>query len=111
GFPCDLAISGIIGATLRALTETLGTHEKRASSRIDARRKRVQLIREKMMARLAEKLEKTRAASPIHPAWINQCINQVKDDNTIVLKEALTPADGLSFTKAGTYYSLGQGGA
>ena len=64
-----------------------------------------------MKSRLAERLEKARVAAPIHPAWINHCINQVKDDNTIVLKEALTPSDGLSFTKPGTYYSLGQGGA
>jgi acetolactate synthase-1/2/3 large subunit len=30
GFPCDLAISGVIGATLPALTQALATREKRA---------------------------------------------------------------------------------
>jgi acetolactate synthase-1/2/3 large subunit len=111
GFPCDLAISGVIGATIPALGQALIAREKRAPSRIDARRERIAATREKMLARLAEKLAKARAASPIHPAWINRCIDEAKDDSTIVLKEALTPADGLSFTKAGTYYSLGQGGA
>jgi acetolactate synthase-1/2/3 large subunit len=111
GFACDLAISGVIGATLPALSQALASREKNAVARIDSRRKRIAILRDKMKARLAEKLEKARVASPIHPAWINQCISNVKDDSTIVLKEALTPSDGLSFTRPGTYYSLGQGGA
>ena len=111
GFACDLAILGVIGATLPALEQALATREKRAQSRIDARRKRIALTHDKIKARLAERLEKARVAAPIHPGWINHCINQAKDDNTIVLKEALTPSEHLSFSKPGTYYSLGQGGA
>jgi acetolactate synthase I/II/III large subunit len=111
GFPCDLAISGIIGATLGVLTQELLSRLKNMTPKIDARRKRIAQTREKMKARLAERLEKQRVASPIHPAWINHCISQVKGDDTIVLKEALTPSEHLNFTKPGTYYSLGQGGA
>jgi acetolactate synthase I/II/III large subunit len=111
GFPCDLAISGVIGATLPALDQALATREARAAGRIDARRKRVALVHEKLKARLAERLEKARVAAPIHPGWINHCINQVKDDNTVLLKEALTPSEHLSFSAPSTYYSLGQGGA
>ena len=111
GFTCDLAIVGVIGATLPALTEALASCEKSAASRIDARRKRVALQHEKIRTRLAERLEQQRNASPIHPAWINHCINNVKGTDAIVLKEALTPSEHLSFSKPGTYYSLGQGGA
>jgi acetolactate synthase I/II/III large subunit len=111
GFACDLAISGVIGATLTALGQALASREKRAASKIEARRKRIALTHQKMKARLLERLEKQRVASPIHPAWINHCISQVKGDDTIVLKEALTPSEHLNFSKPGTYYSLGQGGA
>ncbi len=111
GFTCDLAIVGVIGATLPALTEALATREKSAASRIDARRKRVALVHEKIRMRLAERLEQQRNASPIHPAWINHCINEAKGNDAIVLKEALTPSEHFSFSKPGTYYSLGQGGA
>src|SRR5262245_15462636 len=111
GFACDLAISGVIGATLPALTEALASREKRAAARIEARRKRIAVTHEKLKARLAERLEKARVAAPIHPAWINACINRVKSPDTVVLKEALTPSEGLTFTQPGTYYSLGQGGA
>jgi len=111
GFPCDLAISGIVGATLPALTEALAAREKSAASRIEARRKRLAEAREKRNANIAANLEKIRNASPIHPAWINHCINQVKGDDGIVVKEALTPSTHLNFTKPGTFFSLGQGGA
>ena len=111
GFTCDLAILGIAGATLSSLSDALASRERTAASRIDARRKRVAATHQKMLNRLAERLEQQRNASPIHPAWINHCINRVKNDDTIVLKEALTPSEQLSFTKPGTYYSLGQGGA
>jgi len=111
GFPCDLAITGIAGATLPALTEALASREKAAASRIETRGKRLAEAREKLTARVAANLEKIKNASPIHPGWINHCINRVKGDDGIVVKEALTPSEHLSFTKPGTYYSLGQGGA
>jgi acetolactate synthase-1/2/3 large subunit len=111
GFPCDLAITGIIGATLPALSEALAAREKSAAPRIETRRQRIAEARDKMTARTAANLEKAKNGSPIHPGWINHCINQVKGEDGIVVKEALTPSEHLNFTKPGTYYSLGQGGA
>jgi len=111
GFPCDLAITGIIGATLPALTEALAARERHAAARIDARRKRLAEQREKLNARVSANLEKVKNGSPIHPGWINHCINRVKGDDGIIVKEALTPSEHLNFTRPGTFYSLGQGGA
>jgi len=111
GFPCDLAITGLIGAALPALGEALAAREKRALSRIDARRRFLSEAREKLRLRAAGNLEKVKNSSPIHPGWINHCIGRVKGDDGIVVKEALTPSEHLSFDKPGTYYSLGQGGA
>jgi acetolactate synthase-1/2/3 large subunit len=111
GFPCDLAITGVIGATLPALTEALATRERGAASRIEARRHKVAEARDRLETRVAINLEKAKNSSPIHPGWINHCIHRVKGDDGIVVKEALTPAEHLNFTKPGTYYSLGQGGA
>jgi acetolactate synthase-1/2/3 large subunit len=111
GFPCDLAITGIIGATLPALSEALAAREKNAAPRIETRRQRIAEARDKMTARIAANLEKAKNGSPIHPGWINHCIDAVKGEDGIVVKEALTPSEHLNFTKPGTYYSLGQGGA
>ena len=111
GFPSDLAITGVVGSTLPALEQALAVREKTAASRIEARRKRIAEARDKMKARIAGNLEKQRNGSPMHPGWINHCINAVKGEDGIVVKEALTPSEHLSFTKPGTFYSLGQGGA
>jgi len=92
GFTCDLAIVGVHRRErCPPLTKRSASREKSAASRIDARRKRVALQHQKIQMRLAERLEQQRNASPIHPAWINQCINDVKGNDAIVLKEALTP--------------------
>jgi len=111
GFPCDLAITGIIGATLPLLTQALEARERAAASRIDARRKRITEARDKLDAHASASLAKVKNGLPIHPGWINHCIDTVKGDDGIVIKEALTPAEHLNFTKPGTYFSLGQGGA
>ncbi len=111
GYPCDLAITGVLGATLDALSDALGAREKAASPRIDARRERLLEQREKLNARVAANLEKAKLASPIHPGWINHCIDRVRGDDGILVKEALTPAEHLRFNKPGTFFSMGQGGA
>ena len=111
GYTCDLAITGIAGATIAALHEALATREKSAAARIDARRKRLADTREKIVARAAANLEKAKNTSPIHPGWINHCISNAKGEDGVVVKEALGPADHFAFTKPGTFFSMGQGGA
>ena len=111
GFKCDLAITGVPGATLTALSQALGGEEKRMGARIDARRKRVAQRKAKRNEQLAASLARAQASDRITQGWINHCISQVKDEDAIVCKEALTPNDHLRFTRAGTFFSLGQGGA
>ncbi|MDE2476498.1 MAG: thiamine pyrophosphate-requiring protein [Alphaproteobacteria bacterium] len=111
GFKCDLAITGVPGVTLPALEEALAAREKSMAARVDARRKWVAQRKARRAEELAGRLEKVRRSERISQAWINRCISQVKGDDGIVLKEALTSNDYLEFTKAGTFYSLGQGGA
>ena len=111
GFTCDLGIAGETGTALTMLTQALAGHEKNAGARIDSRRAGFAEARERMTARMAANLEAQKNAFPIHPAWINHCINQVKGDDGIVVKEALTPSTNLRFEIPGTFFSLGQGGA
>jgi acetolactate synthase-1/2/3 large subunit len=111
GFTADLAITGIPGASLPALSEALGVREAQMSSRIQARRKRLAEAKDQLKERTAANLQKAKNGSPMHPGWINHCIDSVKGEDGILIKEALTPSEHLSFTKPGTYFSLGQGGA
>ena len=111
GYTCDLAITSVLSAALPALGTALAARVNGAAARIDSRRKRLAEAREKTMERAKASLEIQKNASPVHPAWINHCIDRVKGEETIVVKEALTPAEHLHFTKPGTYFSMGQGGA
>jgi acetolactate synthase-1/2/3 large subunit len=111
GFTADLAITGVLGASLPALSLALAAREAQASSRIAARRRRIAEAKEQLKERTAANLQKAKNGSPMHPGWINHCIDQIKGEDGILIKEALTPSEHLSFTKPGTYFSLGQGGA
>jgi acetolactate synthase-1/2/3 large subunit len=110
GFPADSAITGVLKASLNALDKALETEERGAKSRIDARRKRVAALRAEQAERKKAVLEKASTDSPIHPAWVSHCIDQVKDDDAIVIKESQLMHHHMNFTQPGTFYSLGYGG-
>ncbi len=110
GFPADIAITGVLKATLRALDAALAAEEKGARSRIDARRKRIEALRADQAEKKKAVLEKASTDSPIHPAWVSHCIDQIKDDDAIVIKESQLMHHHMNFSKPGTFYSLGYGG-
>jgi acetolactate synthase-1/2/3 large subunit len=110
GFPADIAITGVLKASLNALDKALETEEKGARSRIDARRTRVAALRAEQAERKKEVLENASTDGPIHPAWVSHCIDQVKDYNAIVLKESQLMHHHMNFNQPGTFYSLGYGG-
>src|SRR5262249_13854465 len=66
GSPCALGVPGIVAGSLPLLSQALAAREKNAAARIDARRKRIAQIREKLVARQAANLEKAKNAAPIH---------------------------------------------
>lgn len=109
GFRCDLAITGTVGATLPRLTDAITA--RNATPRVEARRGRIADLRKKRSKVRQATLEKARAASPIHPAWITHCIDQVTDDDAIVVKESPLVFDQMNFTKPGSMFSTGSAGA
>lgn len=109
GFASDLAITGAVAATLPRLTEAFSALD--GSEKVEARRARLADIRPKREKARLTALEKARAASPMHPAWITHCIDQIKDDDTIIVKESPLVFEQMSFTKPGTMFSTGAAGA
>ena len=110
GFTCDLAITGILGATLPLLDAALESREGTAKARIDARRKRLEGIRQERREKLRATLERVKDADPIHPIWISHCLNQAKGERSIVLKESPLAFDCMSYSRTGTFYSIGSAG-
>jgi acetolactate synthase-1/2/3 large subunit len=110
GYPSDIAITGLLKWSLKALDEALAGQEKAAKGRIDARRKRVAALREEQAQRTKAALAAAAKDSPIHPAWITHCLDQARDDDSIMVRESQFQPMHANFSKPGSYFSLGQGG-
>ena len=110
GFPCDLAITGVLEATLPALTQALVSRQGNAHARIEARRTRIATERAAQREQWAAMITRARDARPMSPAWITHCLDQVKGEDAIVIKESPITFEHMRFTKPGTMYSIGAAG-
>ncbi len=111
GFTADLSITGVPGATLHALASALEALAPSAAARIGARRARLAERRATQRERWKGELAKAKDASPIHPAWITHCLDQVRGSDGILVKESPVTPEHMALTKPGTFFSVGAGGA
>ncbi len=110
GYTCDLAVTGLASASLKALNEAMETHMKSANGSLDARRKRIAEEHARLREGWRGSLEAAKESSSIQPALIGHCIDQVKGDDSIVVKEASIPWEQMNFTQPGAAFSGGAGG-
>ena len=110
GFASDLAITGLLSETLSALTEALATRHGAAASRVEARRERLAGERAAQRKAWSEQLARTRDAQPMSPVWISHCIDQIKNDDDIIIKESPLVMEQIRFNKPGTMFYSGAGG-
>lgn len=111
GFNCDLAIASAAGPAMAALTQALETHVAVSKHRIEGRRARMAERRAAMRERWAAALEKAKSETPIHPAWVAYCLDQVKGQDAIVIKESPMPYEYLNFSRPGKLFFTGAAGA
>lgn len=110
GFECDLAITGVLSATLTQLTQALATRQTTALDRIEARRARLLQQRAAQRGKWHEALKRSRNEAPMSPAWISHCIDNVKGEDGIVIKESPLQLEQMRFSNPGTMYSIGAAG-
>ena len=110
GFTADLAITGVLSATLPLLTEALMSRAAGARDRFEARRRRVAERRERQRSRWREALHAAKGGAPMHPVWVSHCLNEAKGENGIVVKESPVSLEHLTFSKPGTFFSVGAAG-
>jgi acetolactate synthase I/II/III large subunit len=108
----DLLVTGDARAALAMLRECLGAAMKGSKNgAADARRKMIAAAREEMAARRAKLIETAKNQTPVHPAWLAHCVNQVKAENAIVVSELGVPISGLDLSQPGSFMgSLLSGG-
>jgi acetolactate synthase I/II/III large subunit len=107
GHPCDIALACATAEGLQVLNENLAEHEGRAKLRIDKRRASLAASWKTLRDGWRKKLEAVKAETPIHPAWITHCINEIKGEDTIVIKESPLSPEHIDFSKPATMFNAG----
>ena len=108
----DLLVAGEPRAALAMLRQCLGEALKTAKNgSMDGRRKAVAAARADLAARRKKLIETVKDQTPVHPAWLAHCINQVKSENAIVVSELGVPVAQLDLTQPRSFMgSLLSGG-
>lgn len=101
---CDLAVTGVLRASLPALIEAMGQFESEMASEIEQRRNRIRVMREKQRQDWARSIECARTHDLIQPVWISHCLDQVKGPDAIILKEGAMVLEPLSFSQPHTFF-------
>jgi acetolactate synthase-1/2/3 large subunit len=107
GHPCDIALACATAEGLHVLNEAMAEHEARAKLRIDKRRSALAESWKTLRDGWRKKLEEVKGQSPIHPAWITRCINEIKSEDTIVIKESPLLPEYINFSKPATMFNGG----
>lgn len=107
GHPCDIALACGTDVGLTALAEALSTHEGRIQGNIGKRRKALAEMWRKQRDGWTARLDKVKHDKPLHPVWVTHCINQLKDEDTIVVKESQLASSHIDITQPGTLLNAG----
>jgi acetolactate synthase-1/2/3 large subunit len=99
----DLLVSGSSLVAMTVLREILADAMKGKSASIESRRKTLAAAREEIVAKRAKLIETVKNQTPIHPAWLAACINEVKAQDAIVISELGAPLPFLELTKPSTF--------
>ena len=107
----DLYVAGSSLAAIAMLRRTLADAMKGKKAAIESRRKALAATREEIVAKRMKFIDTVKDQTPIHPAWLAACVNQVKSEDAIVISELGVPLPFLDLTKPQTYMgSLLSGG-
>jgi acetolactate synthase-1/2/3 large subunit len=108
-FPVDIALAGAPRHTLAALADALEAEELDGSA-IGERGRGFAAAHERVRAGVRERAEATRAERPLHRAWFTHCLEQVRDDDTVVLSEIGFDTTQLEPTRPGSFFGVSTAG-
>ena len=99
----DLLVTGNSLAAMNMLHATLTEAMKGKKTAIESRRKALAAMRDEIDAKRRKLIETVKDQTPIHPAWLANCINQAKSEDAIVISELGAPLAMLNLTKPLSY--------
>jgi acetolactate synthase-1/2/3 large subunit len=98
----DLLIAGDPCAALRMLRQCLSGARKNGAA-AERRRDAIANARAEMAARRKKLIETVKDQSPVHLAWLADCLNRVKSEDAIVISELGVPQSALELSKPRSY--------
>ncbi len=110
GFASDISIASESVTGIKALSDAMAGSEKKATTRMDASRKRAAEVQQKARDGRAAAIERVRNQSPMDRAWIAHCLQQVKGEDDIVVSESQLPIGYLSLNRPGTFFGTSPAG-
>ncbi|MFL6799962.1 MAG: thiamine pyrophosphate-requiring protein [Xanthobacteraceae bacterium] len=99
----DLLVAGSSLAAMTMLRARLADAMKGKQDTVERRRKSLAAIREEMVAKRMKLIDTVKDQTPIHPAWLAACINQVKSEDAIVISELGAPMPILELKRPASY--------
>ena len=115
GFPSHISLTSATDIGLRMLAEAMEGHAKSAKAKIDKRRDVIAARHAEMEENWAKKLEAEKDRSPLSPAFVSHCINEIKGKDTIIVKESplqqqyIDTTEPCTILNAGAASGLGHG--
>jgi acetolactate synthase I/II/III large subunit len=101
GHQSDIALTSALSVGLGMLAAAM----KPNAARIDTRRKRLADARAKLMDDRRRLFEAKKDATPIHPAWLSHCVDQVKDEDSIIVTESGLMQEYVTTKRPATLFS------
>jgi acetolactate synthase-1/2/3 large subunit len=109
-FEADFLIAGETGAALSMLRDALADATKDMQNEVAQRRELAAALRRDTDASKRQLLEKVRDQSPVHPAFVAACLNELKSRDAIIVNELGLPVTQLSMTEPLSYLETGAAG-
>src|SRR5262249_25458676 len=99
----DLLVAGETRAIIVALRAALRDAMKGKEAAIAGRKKTITAAHDEIIAKRRQLAEKIKGQTPIHPAWLATCVNELKAKDAIVISELGLAAAQLDLTVPGSY--------
>jgi acetolactate synthase-1/2/3 large subunit len=103
GYPCDIPIVADSSAAIPLLTQELRQLRAHAGRTISDRFKHLEARHESQLRAARERLEHLQSEQPIEFEWVSHCIDQLKDDETILVNEYDLNLTQVQLTQQGVY--------
>ncbi|MGH2470724.1 MAG: thiamine pyrophosphate-dependent enzyme, partial [Chloroflexota bacterium] len=101
--------AGNLTKTLGALAELVTRHPREAAA-ISARGKALAVSHQEMRAAATARALAGKDQTPIQKPWVSYCLEQLRDEDTIVLNELGLDASQFELTQPGSYFTVSQAG-